>query len=177
MPRDGLTGLVMPVPAADHLLSVVERRHPGAVRPGVPAHLSLLYPFLPTTDLEDIAANSSVKATLAALFAAQPPISTQFRRCRRRDGFVYLLPDPATELEKLTAAVRGHFPQITPYAGRYQDVGPHVTVAMGASADSADAIERDVNALFPVTAELSEAWLVAFQGQWSLRDRYPFGGH
>lgn len=53
---------------------------------------------------------------------------------------------------------------MVPYEGLYGDVEPHVTVAMGASEEAAVTIEREVTAALPISAELREAWLVAFDG-------------
>ncbi|MGH3885827.1 MAG: hypothetical protein ACRDSZ_04520 [Pseudonocardiaceae bacterium] len=53
MPTNGQTGLVIPVPAADALLTLVETRHPGTVRESVPAHVSLLYPFVGAAELDE----------------------------------------------------------------------------------------------------------------------------
>ncbi len=36
-------------------------------------------------------------------------------------------------------------------------------------------IEQEVAAELPICAELREAWLLAFEGQWILRDRFEFG--
>jgi hypothetical protein len=38
-------------------------------------------------------------------------------------------------------------------------------------------IEQEVTAELPISAELREAWLLAFEGQWRLRGQFEFGGH
>ncbi|HVE96684.1 MAG TPA: hypothetical protein VNA67_06860 [Pseudonocardiaceae bacterium] len=44
---------MIPVSAADALLASVKARYPGAVREGVPAHVSLLYPFVAVAELDE----------------------------------------------------------------------------------------------------------------------------
>ncbi|MGH3366947.1 MAG: 2'-5' RNA ligase family protein [Nocardioidaceae bacterium] len=161
---------MIPVPAADGLLASVGARYPGTVREGVPAHVSLLYPFVAAAQL-----NESVTSALGELFADQAPIPVQFADCYRRSGFVALRPDPIDGLTKLINQTRRRWPDVVPYEGLYGDVEPHVTVTLRASEETAVTIEREVTTELPISAELREAWLVAFEGRWSLRGRFEFG--
>lgn len=170
MPTNGQTGLVIPVPAADALLASVGARYPGTVREGVPAHVSLLYPFVAAAELD-----KGVTSALGELFAEQAPMPVQFAECYRRDGFVALLPDPTNGLKELVSKTRRRWPDVVPYEGVYGDVEPHLTVAMRCSAETAVTIEEEVSTQLPISAELREAWLVAFEGQWTLRGRFKFG--
>jgi hypothetical protein len=36
-------------------------------------------------------------------------------------------------------------------------------------------IAQEMTAELPIRAELREAWLLAFEGQWTLRGRFKFG--
>jgi hypothetical protein len=76
MPTNGQTGLAIPVPAADALLELVESRHPGTVREGVPAHMSLLYPFVGVAELDE-----RVTHALSELVAEHEPMPVEFREC------------------------------------------------------------------------------------------------
>jgi hypothetical protein len=164
--KEGRTGLVIPVPAADPLLASVATRYPGTVREGVGAHVSLLYPFVPAPELDQ-----DVTDILSELFAEQPGMAVTFTRCHRLQGFVYLRPDPVDELETLTKKARRRWPGVDDGRG-HPDVGPHLTVAMGAPEQTAAAIERQVTAALPITAQLREVWLVTFDGKWGLRSRF-----
>jgi hypothetical protein len=62
-----------------------------------------------------------------------------------------------------------------PTRGAYRDVEPHVTIAMRCSEQLAVRIEQEVTAELPIHAELREAWLLAYEGQWMLRYRFEFG--
>ncbi|MDQ3887301.1 MAG: 2'-5' RNA ligase family protein [Actinomycetota bacterium] len=170
MPYEGQTGVAIPVPAANALLASVAGRFPGVVREGVLAHVSVQYPFVTAGELGD-----RVTIILAELFAGQPPISVTFAQCRRRGGFVYLPPDPIDEVAHLTAQLRQRWPHVVPDAGVDDELGPHLTVAMRASEETAKTIEREVVETLPISTELAEAWLVAFDGKWVLRERFEFG--
>jgi 2'-5' RNA ligase superfamily protein len=89
MPTNGQTGLVIPVPAVDALLASVETRHPGTVREGVSAHVSLLYPFVGAAELDE-----RVTQALSEMFGEHEPMPIEFAECYRRGGFVALRPDP-----------------------------------------------------------------------------------
>jgi hypothetical protein len=169
MPTQGRTGVVIPVPAADDLLCGIALRHPGAVREGVLAHLSLLYPFLPAEQLDE-----RVTGALAGLFAEQQPLAVKFRECGRRRDFVYLSPDPSSPIADLAARVQQEWPELVPYAGAYEIAEPHLTLAMHTSEQTASEIEEEVAEELPISVELSAAWLVAFDGQWTVRERFPF---
>lgn len=169
MPYEGKTGVVIPVPEADALLASVAARFAGVVREGVPAHVSVQYPFVAVGQLDD-----RVIASLSELFAVQKPIPVTFAECRRSGGFVYLCPDPAEDLAKLTAQLREQWPDVAFPAGADDEVGQHLTVAMRASEQAAEAIEQQVIAALPIPAELREAWLVAFESRWTLRGRFEF---
>lgn len=171
MPPTGRTGLVIPLPAADALLESVESRYPGSVRQGVPAHVSLLYPFVGTAELGDWDIE-----VLSELFIGQELIRVGFVECYRRGGFVALRPYPMEELVTLTDKTRRHWPNVVPYEGQYGDVEPHLTVAMQTSEETAHTIEQEVAKQLPISAELREAWVLAFEGRWRVRERFEFCG-
>jgi hypothetical protein len=50
-----------------------------------------------------------------------------------------------------------------------------LTVALDTSEETALTIEQEVTDQLPISAELREAWLLAFEGRWMLRDRFDFG--
>ncbi len=66
-------------------------------------------------------------------------------------------------------------PEVVPYEGIYEDVEPHLTVATRASEQTATAIEQELTEQLPISAELREAWLVAFESRWTLRRRFELG--
>lgn len=170
MPKEGATALVVPLPEADPLLAAVAARFPDAVRP-LPAHVTLLYPFLPADALDD-----QVLADLDEVFTDRPPLRVEFAECRRADGFAALLPDPAEGLSALVGELRRRWPELLPYDGRFgADVDLHLTVALNTAEATAEAVAREIVPEFtPIRSELREAWLIALQGQWQLRRRFAF---
>jgi 2'-5' RNA ligase len=91
----------------------------------VPAHVTVLYPFVaPEALTEDLI------TTLAAVVRSVTAFDCRFVRTRWFDQDVlWLEPEPAQPFRQLTAAVWRPFPQHPPYAGAYDDVIPHLTIA------------------------------------------------
>lgn len=172
MPSARATAVLFPVPVADPLLRAVGERFPGAVRPGLPAHLTVLHPFLPEVD-------EAVLAELAELVARRAPVRVEFTAdvAQRHldEGFVPLRPEPDGPLRELTAELAARW-GLRPYDGRYGEPDPHVTIALDVTPQRAREIAEHVAGALPPPALLDEAWLVEFDGAWSLRARLPLRG-
>ena len=107
------------------------RRSPGfgprwdrAAGAGVPAHVTVLFPFLPARGLVP-----AVRRELAAIAATQAPFEVIFATVGRFPDVVYLAPRPAEPFTRLTGAVAARFPDFPPYGGAFDEVIPHLTIA------------------------------------------------
>src|SRR5262245_32945228 len=101
-----------------------------AARIGVPAHITILHPFVPpaaitSSDIQRVA--RVVNQVAAFRFTLTAP------RCF--PDALYLEPEPAQPFVALTEALVQEFPQCPPYEGRYSSVIPHLTVARGEPAE------------------------------------------
>lgn len=106
------------------------RRHEDfAARVGVPAHVTLLFPFMPVAELRP-----PVRRALAGIAAAVEPFDVHFASVGRFPGAVYLAPDPAAPFVALTEAIAERFPGYQPYEGAFEQVIPHLTVVESATA-------------------------------------------
>ena len=172
MPEHGVTALLLPVPGADALLREVAADYPGAVRDGVPAHITVLYPFLPLSEVDD-----PVLDELRALFARRTAPRVEFALPEPDHGFVALRPEPLEPLRELTDAVRSRWPHLVPYGGSHgDDVDPHLTVAMDVSTSDARSIAAGIAGHLPPPAVLEQAWVTGYDGEWSVRARLPLAG-
>jgi 2'-5' RNA ligase len=166
----GQSAVVVPVPAAEPLVSTWRQRFDSSAAQGMPAHITALYPFLPDERLTD-----GVLAMLGELCAQSPVLDVQFRHTARFPGVLYLDPEPADGLRKLTAAIAQRWPEAPPYGGAFQEVIAHLTVAHSVGDRALDHIEADVVRGLPVAARLEEAWLYVFDGRrWRPRARLSF---
>lgn len=166
-----ITGLVVPVPAAEDLLTSMGRRHPEAARGGVPAHVTVLFPFLRPEKIDD-----GVLRTLRELFEQHPPMPVRFTECLRRTEFVYLHPEPVDGLRRLLDHARREWPDVLPYEGAFGEVEPHLTVSIRTTEETAEQIHAESGRELPIDAELREGWLISSHDeQWSVLERFPLG--
>lgn len=169
----GRSALVVPVPDVEPVVGPWrERFDPGAPL-GVPAHVTVGYPFLPLA-----AVTPEVVEDLATLVAAEPALRVTFARCGRFPEVLWLDPEPAAPFVRLTRALVARWPEAPPYGGRFgDDVTPHLTVVMTTSGPDMDSVERALVPALPLTTVLTEAVLLGFDGlRWSVRHRFAFGG-
>jgi hypothetical protein len=161
--------MVVPVPAADLLLREVASTHPQAVREGVAAHVSLLYPFLDASTVDD-----EVLGWLREFAARTRPVAVEFPDVSVTPGFVHL---PAPALRPMVAEIRTRWPGVVPYGGRFgADPPPHVTLAMGLPAEDGAAVAERVRQFLPLTGSAEHVWLVAYDDGWDLLAAFQFTG-
>ncbi len=124
---------------------------------GVPAHVTVLYPFLPVAAVTD-----DVLAGLAGIFAAEPAFDVVFRGFGRFPGGVlWLAPEPAEPFRRLTHAIWRAWPSHPPYGGAHDEVTPHLTVAEQQDGDLLDAVAADVAPTLPLATRVTCGQLLA----------------
>jgi 2'-5' RNA ligase superfamily len=172
VPERRQSAVVVPVPAAEPVVRGWRQRYDASARLGMPAHVTLLYPFLSAERL-----TAAALARLRGLCAERPAIDSEFIGTGRFPGVLYLAPDPPEPYRELTEAITATWPEAPPYGGAFDSVIPHLTVADGAAESRLAVIERDLARQLPVSAHLSEARLFVFDGtRWRVQARLPFGG-
>lgn len=131
----------------------------------MPAHVTLLYPFLPVRSVDAVA-----ERTLCSLMLATAAFDFSLASVGRFPGVVYLAPEPAAPFVALTGALVERWPEHPPYGGAYPEVVPHVTLAYG------EAVPEDVLARLPLRVRAREVWLMAraFR-RWSRLACFPLG--
>ncbi|MFJ2637038.1 2'-5' RNA ligase family protein [Streptomyces sp. NPDC087422] len=169
----GTTALVAVVPEAEKVVGAARERYDPAAAEGVPAHLTVLYPFLPAERID-----TGVRAALGELFAGHPPFEVRFPRFGRFPDLLWLAPEPEGPVRALTAAVAARWPEAPPYGGAFGDPAPHLTVAQGQSDEVYAAVEAEcVPALALLRTRIAEVRLVVFDGvRWTQDAVFPLGG-
>ncbi len=156
---DTLSAVVVPVEAAEPVVAEHRRRLDPSAPWGVPAHVTVLVPFVPPAAIDD-----DVLARLAAALATVDAFDCVFARCAWFDDRVlWLAPEPAAPFCALTAAVVAAFPDHPPYGGAFDDVVPHLTVGERLRATPADlrTAEAAVALGLPVHARIDRVLLMA----------------
>ena len=157
------TAIVVVVPEAEPAVGDLYRRHTRSGREGMPPHVTLLIPF---ADSESLPLDE-VRAVLEdfdpfAFELAEP------RRFEPASGpILWLAPEPAAPFVALTEALVEAFPEYRPYGGVFDDIVPHLTVAVTRDGGLLDGIERDLVAALPIAARADAATIVhRVDGRW-----------
>jgi len=166
------SALIIAVPEAEPLVRVLRERFDPSAAVGVPAHITLLYPFMPPGEI-----TPAVAAELHAFFAQYAAFEFTLPELRRFPEVLYLAPSPAEPFKALTHAVVERYPDYPPYGGGYSEVIPHLTIADMAEAGPLDDIEREFmdqhGAQLPVRAKANEVWLIEnTSGRWETRQAF-----
>ncbi|MFE1950513.1 2'-5' RNA ligase family protein [Streptomyces sp. NPDC059524] len=153
MPETGTTAVLALVREADVLLEVAASVDARVVRAGVPAHVALLYPWIPAARL-----GGGGLERLSGVLSPTGPVTVDLTRTERADGFVGV---PVPGLGPLATALRAAYPRQVPYGGRFgPDPRAHLTVALGAEPGVAEAIERRAARRLPITAQVARLHVV-----------------
>jgi hypothetical protein len=165
--RGGESALVVPVEAARGPVTAARGQPPPAWSRGMPPHATVLYPFIPARRLND-----AIIDELRQLIAGVPAFELSLASLGRFPGVLYLKPEPAEPLVRLTEAIVARWPEHPPYLDAYPDVVAHVTVAEGE--EFGELAERLLDEL-PVHATATEVWLMCEgrDGRWSPRATLP----
>lgn len=132
------SAFIVHVPEADPCVRGLRERFDASVKLGVPAHITVLVPFMSPESITF----SVLQRTQAALNAVP---SFSFRLCRvgRFPATTYLAPEPAEPFIALTQSLVNCFPEYPPFRGEHDSIIPHLTVANG-SAPAAEIAEREL---------------------------------
>lgn len=153
------SALIVPVPETDQLVRSHRRTLGDAPVSTVPAHVTVLYPFLPPPSIEP-ATLGEISAALTAI----PAFECAFNTVRWfGDEVLWLGPEPDAQFRALTKAVCARFPGHLPYEGMHPDTVPHLTVADSRSGDLAGKrrIATAITGHLPVHARIDRVRLVA----------------
>jgi 2'-5' RNA ligase len=157
-------------PAVAHL----RRQLDPVARLGVPAHVTVLFPFIPASELRD-----EVTVRLAALFRTVPAFQHNFAGTAWfGDDVLWLASDAAPLFRSLTRLVWAAFPAYPPFEGRFDDVVPHLTVADRGPLDDMRAAEDAVQQHLPISAMTRAVTLMVEQpsGRWDAAQSFPLTG-
>jgi 2'-5' RNA ligase superfamily len=152
------SAVLVPVPEAEPAVGRHRIRLDRAAVQGVPAHVTVLYPFVPPPEI--------TAATIEVLAAAVGTVAAFDCRFATTAWFgeevAWLAPRPDAPFRALTRAVCAAFPGYLPYGGRHDDAVPHLTIGDRPPGGVSDlrAAEADVLTALPIRARISRARLM-----------------
>ncbi|HET9692285.1 MAG TPA: 2'-5' RNA ligase family protein [Acidimicrobiales bacterium] len=166
------SAILVPVPDAEPVVGPWRQEHDPVAPAGVPAHITLIVPWLPPDEIGD----DDLAELGDALDGVEP-----FEFSLAATGWfarrvLYLTPAPAAPFVALTARLADRF-GTPPYDDEFDEVVPHLTIGHASDgvelASVAAALERQL----PLTCRASEVWVMVGDGStWSRRAAFPLPG-
>jgi len=171
------SALLLRCPAAEPAVGAWRARLDLAAAVGVPAHVTVTYPFAAVDRL-----SPSDHALLEGLFGAVPSFALVGERTAWfGDTVLYVELTGAAAVAGLTDAVTTAFPAYPPYGGAYAEVVPHLTVGDDHDRSALRAAEDAVRDHLPFTQVVTQVELWSGpspglgRGRWRLVRAYPLG--
>lgn len=166
------SALVILVPDVEHLVAQYRAQYDPAAGAGMPAHITINYPFKDHTNRGD-----ALIPVLEDLFTAFPKFRIKLANFAQFPGVLYLQPEPQGPIVDLVNAVSRKFPGSPPYGGKYKTVSPHLTVAhVGQELleKIRTQIEGEVSASLPVEILVEVVSLMEYSdGAWKKKASFP----
>lgn len=167
------SALIVPVPDAEPVVGLWrERLDPASLR-GVPAHITLLYPFVAPDDV-----GRELVDELKDLFTSMAPFRFRLEEVHWfGDEVAWIRPEPEEPFVRLTETITHRWPHYLPYEGIHDELVPHLTVAHGPS-EEATACAEAVAARLPIVTRAEVVWLMTGSREpasWALHTVFPLG--
>lgn len=167
------SAVLLCVPEAEALVGPWRDRGDPSAAAGVPAHVTLLTPFLPVDRLD-----AGVLAELAWFFRGVDAFEVRFHEVAEfpEAGVLYL--DPAEgDLDDLATALARRWPETPPYAGAVAHPHAHLTVVRSADAGLRGEAGNAVRQGLPLVAVVAQAalWTCDDAGRWSEAHVFELG--
>ena len=170
------SALVVLVPESEAVVRPFRDGYDPSAAEGVPAHITLLYPFKSPDEIDDITLGK-----LRDYFLCLEPIQFSLGTIRRLPKEVlYLAPEPDEPFRQLTLSIWNLFPETPPYGGKWPDIVPHLTVAQLANEQQftaiADEFAKASQDKLPIRANATEVTLMDNRsGRWRVRATFSLG--
>lgn len=168
--------VVLLVPEAEPLVRDYRKEYDPSAAKGMPAHITINYPFLPGADPSE-----ATLERLRSLFAGVPAFPFRLTQGAGFPDLLYLAPDPEERFRDLVSRLERAFPESPPYGGAHSEVIPHLTIAQNDDPVILEGITSDfrvgAESRLPIWSHASKLWLMDNRsGRWKKRVAFPLGG-
>jgi len=166
--------ILIPVPNADPVINEWRKKYDSALK-GIPAHITLLYPFKPPNKIE----TEDIKV-LKDFFKKIEHFEFQLCQPNSFPTVLFLEPHPKEIFVNLTKQLVQIFPDYLPYEGKFSSVNPHATIANLSDEKNLKrikpAIISGLSKKLPIMQKVTEAWLMIEKedGYWEIKEKFSF---
>jgi hypothetical protein len=167
----GISAVIVPIALPAPLASIREADDPLAAR-GVPAHVTVLFPFLAAPDL-----TPADRSALAQLAARRAPFIARFSQVEVHEAMVWLVPDRQQPFLDLIDSVASRWPNHPPYGGIHDTLLPHLTFVETRNGRALGAARVAAAESGPFEVIVREVTVITERasGAWRTRWRLPMG--
>jgi 2'-5' RNA ligase len=164
------SAIIIPIPEAEPLVGPLRLQYDRSARCGVPAHITVLYPFC------SIQAAVSQMEVLRELSQSIDKFTFSLIEVRQFLATAYLHPDKSETFVRITKTFAQRWPDCKPYGGTHNDIVPHLTVADRVDSHTLSVVEVVLRRQLPVDCVAAETWLLTSDdaGVWPRRRVFPF---
>ncbi len=167
------SAVIIPITEVEPIVASLRLQYDRTARLGVPAHVTLLYPFCPPqATLGEVDILRNICMSIEAF-------SFSFTEVRRFPATAYLYPDKAEVFERITKTLMNIWPACQPYNGAFSEIVPHLTVAHGVNGETLASVERYLRRHVPIKCFAREVWLMTSDHaeMWSRSAVFPLASH
>jgi hypothetical protein len=163
-----MTTLVVPVPEAESAVEYWRERYDWSASLGVPAHITVLGPFLPPSRI-----GNDVLDRLTSLCSRLPRVRFRLAGVELLQGVTCLTPHPAEPFRVMTEVLEAEWPEA---ARGVTGVMHHLTVARDISVF--EKVRAELAKIVPIDAEARELVLLEARADFRVRElgRFSFRG-
>jgi 2'-5' RNA ligase len=164
---------LIPVPAAEALVRAARLEHDPVAAAGVPAHITLIVPWVEPARLNT---DGEVVPALAETLADVKSFDFELTAVRWfAERVMWLSPEPSEPFRDLTDSLAQRF-GTPPWAGKFAELVPHLTIGhAGFGGDLAPVAEALASQL-PLPCRAEEVWAMVGDGErWHVHAKVPLG--
>ncbi len=159
------SSVLIPVPCAEPVVGRWRLDYDPSATAGVPAHVTLLVPWLPPAEIEqaDLEALDKLVGDVAAFDFALTSLGWFGR------SVLWLAPEPTAPFLELTSRLADRF-GTPPWEDVFDEVVPHLTVGLASDGDELAKVAGALAGALPVACRAEEVWVMVGDGtRWSVR--------
>jgi len=174
MNKDLESVIIIPVLEAESIVKKWRERYDRVALLGIPAHITLLYPFKTPSEIKEKIADK-----LQLFFQTVNSFAFSLTTIGTFPNVIFLTPSPKNPFIELTKKLAKLFPENPPYGGKFPEVNPHLTIGQFSKEDNfkrtLSVISENINPKLPQEARATEARLMVenINGKWTTLRKFP----
>jgi 2'-5' RNA ligase len=175
-PDERRTALLIEIPVEAPVDEFRQRHLAATVARGLPAHVTVLFPFAAATDVD-----ARLRREVGEHFRAFAAFGAELTGVGQFDAHAWLVPEPHERFTALLAETYARFPQFPPYGDAFAEPVPHLTIAEDGAGESVEDIvgqaDRELGAGLPFEFTVDRVALFEelADGTWRQSDSFELG--